>query len=84
MSRAEKLRERFLKTPKDFSWDELTAVLANFAYYPLKTGKTAGSRRKFINKNMDIISLHKPHPGSIVKRYALIQVIDYLKSKGDL
>ncbi len=84
MGKAEKLRERFLKTPKDFTLDELIAVLADFAYHPLKTGKSSGSRRKFVNINNDIISLHKPHPRSIVKHYALRQVIDFLKYKGEL
>lgn len=84
MGKAEKLRERFLKTPKDFIWDELIAILADFAYHPLKTGESGGSRRKFVNINNDIISLHKPHPGSIVKQYALRQVIDFLKYKGEL
>jgi hypothetical protein len=29
-----------------------------------------------------VIILHKPHPGNIVKEYALKQVIEHLKEKG--
>lgn len=82
MSRAEKLIDRFLKIPKDFTWEELASVLGEYGYESLKTGKTGGSRRKFVDKYNNMISLHKPHPGNIVKRYALKQVIDNLKEKG--
>jgi hypothetical protein len=36
---------------------------------------------KFEKQN-EIISLHKPHPGNIVKNYAIRQVIVQLKEKG--
>ena len=84
MSKADKLITRLLSLPKDFTWDELTAVLKYFGYSELSTGKTGGSRRKFVNEKNSIISLHKPHPGNIVKRYALEIVIAALKEKGKL
>ncbi len=84
MGKAEKLLDRFVKIPKDLTWDELTSVLAGFGYFLLKNGKTGGSRRKFVNKSNSIIILHKPHPGNIVKQYALKQVIDHLREKGSL
>lgn len=56
--------------PTDFTWDELVKILNYKGYYEKQqTGKTGGSRRKFINGKRDIISLHKPHPGNIVKQY---------------
>lgn len=84
MGKNDKLIERLLRIPRDFTWDELTLVLAHFGYLSLKTGKTGGSRRKFTDKDNNIISLHKPHPGNIVKEYALKQIIDQLKEKGKL
>ena len=80
----EKLLERLLRIPKDFTWDELTAVLVNLGYEPLKSGKTGGSRRKFVDQDKNIINLHKPHPENTVKEYALKQVIDQLKEKGKI
>ena len=49
MGSAEKLINRFLKVPKDFTWDELASVLGEYGYESLKTGKTGGSRRKFVD-----------------------------------
>ena len=44
-----------------------------------KTGKTAGSRRLFINiQTKSIIRLHKPHPSSILKTYVILDVINIL------
>lgn len=80
----EKLVLRLLTLPKDFTWEELTKLLAHFVYNELKKGKTGGSRRKFANDKMNIISLHKPHPGNIVKKYALEIVIAHLKEKGQI
>lgn len=84
MSKGEKLLERLLRIPKDFTWDELSTILINLGYEPLKTGKTGGSRRKFVDQDKNIINLHKPHPGNIVKEYALKQVIEQLKEKGKI
>lgn len=78
MSKIEKLIERLKSEPKDFTWDELTKVLAHFGYSEMKKGKTGGSRRKFIDTNNNIISLHKPHPGNILKGYAIKQIIEHL------
>jgi len=84
MSRQEKLTRRLLSVPKDFTWDELIKVLAHFAYEELTGGKTGGSRRRFVDGNKNIITLHKPHPGNIVKQYALREVISHLEDKGFL
>ena len=84
MSRNEKLVQRLLSLPKDFTWEELTKILTLFGYTEIKKGKTGGSRRKFADEKKHIISLHKPHPGNIVKEYALKQVIAQLKEKGHI
>ncbi|MNS67208.1 hypothetical protein D3C72_1004530 [compost metagenome] len=84
MSRHEKLLERLLSIPKDFTWEELIKVLNAYGYQEKKGGKTGGSRRKFIDQNNLIISLHKPHPGNIVKTYIIYDVIDHLITNGKL
>lgn len=84
MSRLEKLIQRLLSIPKDFTWEELTKLLAQFGYFELKKGKTGGSRRKFADLKNNIIILHKPHPGNIVKAYVLHQIIAHLKEKGHI
>jgi hypothetical protein len=82
MSSKAKALHRLLSVPKDFTWEELIKILGVFGYIELKKGKTGGSRRKFADENKNVIILHKPHPGNIVKEYALKQVIAQLKDKG--
>ena len=84
MSRTEKLLQRLLSVPKDLTWEELVKILSQFGYEELKKGKTGGSRRKFADEKHNIIILHKPHPGNIVKEYAIKQVIVQLKEKGHI
>ena len=79
MSRIEKLIKKFLSVPKALTWEEYVKVLNHFGYIELKTGKTGGSRRKFVNFNNDIIIVHKPHPQNIVKRYVMEQAIEKLE-----
>jgi hypothetical protein len=84
MSKIEKLIERLVSRPTDFTWDELVKILSHFGYEELKKGKTGGSRRKFADESKHIISLHKPHPGNIVKHYVINQVIAELKERGKI
>ncbi len=81
MSQVEKLIKRLLSNPKDFTWDELKRLLAYFGYEEQKTGKTGGSRRKFIGKDKHMINLHKPHPGLILKSYQVKQIIETLQNR---
>ncbi|MCX2583678.1 hypothetical protein [Pedobacter sp. MR22-3] len=67
LSRIEKLINRFLSKPKDLTWGKLITVLRFYGFEELSAGKTGGSRRKFADKNKDIISLHKPLPKNIVR-----------------
>jgi hypothetical protein len=79
MTAADKLLERFRAVPTDFTWDELKRVLAQFGYAEQK-GK--GSRRKFRAERLPTLILHEPHPGRIVKVYALRYVKETLESEG--
>jgi len=78
MSKQEKLLQRFLSKPKDFSYNELRTLLHGLGYEEIKTGRTSGSRVAFYNSaTSHIIRLHKPHPRNILKRYQL----DYLEQE---
>ena len=81
MSRKEKLISRFQQRPKNFTWDELTSLLKYMGYREIKTGKSGGSRRRFVHDSAATITLHKPHPQNILKRYAVDQVLDILKQE---
>ena len=80
MSKADKLLARLLSLPRDFTWDELLTVMTKhgFALHP-----GSGSRRKFVHEESGLtVAMHEPHPGRIMKPYALRLAIDGLKQIG--
>ena len=82
MGTKEKLHERFLKLPSDFTFDEMQRLLEGYGYQKSDKGRTSGSRVIFKNGDKRPIMLHKPHPGNIVKDYAMKQVYADLKEAG--
>lgn len=82
MGTKEKLIERFKSQPKDFTFDEMEKLLSIFGYVKSDKGKTSGSRVIYKNGNKRPIMLHKPHPGNIIKSYAMKQVLNDLTEAG--
>jgi hypothetical protein len=82
MTKQEKLLKRLLNKPKDFSYNELSKLLASLGYEEIRTGKTSGSRVAYISGSGHIVRLHKPHPNNELKEYQLSYVIEELKKKG--
>lgn len=74
MTQRDKLRERFLGMPKDFTWRELVRLLRQYDYKELPNSGT--SHRSFSHQvTGDIISLPKPHGGrKFMLKVYLIQV----------
>ncbi len=82
MTKIDKLIERLLSIPKDFTYTELCKILNNFGYIEVTKGKTSGSRVMFIHDKAETpIRLHKPHPKPVLKEYVIKQVIDELKKE---
>lgn len=82
MSKIDKAIARLRATPKDFAWDELKRVMAHFGF-DLKNG--TGARVKFVHsETMLVINLHQPHPGNIVARVYVQQVLEKLIEHGYL
>ncbi|MCE8882430.1 type II toxin-antitoxin system HicA family toxin [Phocaeicola vulgatus] len=82
MGTKEKLIERFKNQPKDFTFDEMEKLLFIFGYVKSDKGKTSGSRVIYKNGNKRPIMLHRPHPGNIIKSYAMKQVLNDLTEAG--
>jgi hypothetical protein len=82
MGRRDKLIARFKTKPKDFSWDELVRLLEGLGYREAASGKTGGSRRRFVHASAPTIALHKPHPGNIVRMYVIEDVLRALTEEG--
>lgn len=72
MTKKDKLLERFLSIPKDFTFDELKNLLIGLGYEESNLGRTSGSRVSFYNgSNGHQLKVHKPHPEKIMKRVYL-------------
>jgi hypothetical protein len=57
-------------------------MLKGFEYTLAKSGKTGGSRVKFIHEMLPPIILHKPHPTPLLKKYQLEQIEETLRREG--
>lgn len=82
MSKHEKLLKRLQSRPKDFTWNELATLLGGLGYREVGGGKTGGSRRRFTHDSAPPVLLHKPHPGNILKAYAVRDVLRVLREGG--
>ncbi|MCH5349317.1 MAG: type II toxin-antitoxin system HicA family toxin [Oscillospiraceae bacterium] len=78
MGKKEKLIQRLMSIPKDFTFDEMQALLEALGFEMSNKGKTSGSRVKFYKENTTII-LHKPHPHKELMEYQIKQIIEKLK-----
>ena len=81
MNKKEKLIAKLQRRPSNVTWNELTSLLKSFGYSEVKTGRTGGSRRRFIHPNAATIALHKPHPQNTFKKYAVDQLLDLLQQE---
>jgi hypothetical protein len=81
MGRHEKLKEKLLRLPKNFTYDEVVRLLGGFGYIEEERRRSSGSAVMFYNKELnDKIMLHKPHPGNELKRYILEMIIEKLRN----
>lgn len=84
MTQHDKTLERIQRTPTpaDVRWDEMAGLLQSLGFRPLNND---GSRRKFEHPDTgDSISLHQPHPAPEMKRYAVREVVAFLRQNGYL
>jgi predicted RNA binding protein YcfA (HicA-like mRNA interferase family) len=80
MSRFEKLIARVASRPRDFTWQELQTLMSHLGYSE-KRGK--GSGRKFVHLDgQTMFTIHEPHPGKILKPYAIKGLIQHLQKSG--
>ncbi len=84
MGAKDKLRKRFLALPSDFTFDELDHLLTSIGYVKSNKGKTSGSRIIYKDVDGHPIMIHRPHPGNIIKEYAMKQILKELQDKGKI
>ena len=84
MSRRKKLLLKLVDDPRNFSWDDFVALMGHLGYRKAKSGKTSGSRRRYVHASYAPISLHEPHPQNTLKQYQIEVVIEALRKEGIL
>lgn len=68
----------FQVVTSNFTFEEMERLLSIFGYEKSNKGKTSGSRVIFKNGDKRPIMIHKPHPGNLIKGYAMKQVLNDL------
>ena len=81
MSKKQKLIARLKSKPTDFTFEEIETLLMSIGFTKSNKGKTSGSRVKYQYENIPI-DLHKPHPSSVLKPYAINDILNILESEG--
>lgn len=85
MSKFEKAKERIRNYPRDYTYTEARNLLIQMGFKEYNKGRTSGSRVKFYrSRDKEVILLHKPHPGDIMKIGSVRDLVDYLKEIGEL
>ena len=85
MNKKDKLVKRFRNLPRDFTFEEMTALFNQCGFELNNKGATSGSRVEFIHeKDGKSYIMHKPHPANIIKGYVMRQVLSFLTTNGYL
>lgn len=80
MTKRDKLLKKLFSKQPAFTWDELITLMGQLGF---EKREGAGSRVKFYNGSTGIIiNLHKPHPGNILKKYIVKNIVEKLKAEG--
>ena len=81
----DKLVQRLKTVPADFTFSEMETLLGWLDYKKHNKGSTSGSRVMFYRESDNSkILLHRPHPGDIMTRAAVRDVIKKLEESGDI
>jgi len=81
MGKHEKLIQKLLKQPNNFTYEEMVSLLRGFGYTEDQRGRSSGSAVMFYNKKTkDKIMFHKPYPEKEVKKYVLKLILEKLRA----
>ena len=85
MSTLQKRLDRIRCKPNDYTYTEARALMNALGFKELNKGGTSGSRVRFFREtDKKMIDLHKPHPGDVMKRYAVDNLYSFLVEIGEL
>lgn len=68
-----------MNIPADYTYMEIKYLLGKLGFREYHKGRTSGSRVKFYRKSdQKVIMLHRPHPGDIMDKGAVEDVVKKL------
>ena len=82
MSKLDKLVQSFLSKPVNYSWGELKSLLEGFGCSSGSGRKTGVQRVKFLHPQHPPLILHKLRSATVLKRYQVDQIAEFLKKEG--
>ena len=82
MGQKEKLIQRLKSKPKDFTFDDVEALMGYLTYTRSNKGKTSSSRVMFVSPEHPPIMMHKPHPRKELLAYQVKQLLEILEQEG--
>ncbi|UXY16704.1 type II toxin-antitoxin system HicA family toxin [Chitiniphilus purpureus] len=80
MTKNDKRLQRLKTIPADYHWDELRALLESLDWTLVQSG--GGSHCFFEHVSGRRLNTYRPHPGGIMKRYQLKEVVALLDEMG--
>lgn len=82
MGQKEKLLARLRSHPRDFTFNEMVALLGYLGFERSNKGATSGSSVKFSRPEGGELMLHMPHPGKELRAYQVKELISLLEREG--
>jgi len=80
LSRVDKLYDKLMSKPTDFTYDEAKKLLSAYNFKEYNKGKTSGSRVIFIREtDSKTFYLHKPHPKNVLPSYVIDRLVVFIK-----
>lgn len=85
MSTKKKLLDRLKSLPTDFEIDELDRLMKQFNCEKRTRGATSGSAIAYVHTPTNrTLNAHSPHPKKYLKRYMMVDVLNFLRDVGEI
>ena len=81
MAKKDKLLEKLCSRPANFTWNEAVTLMKQCNF---ELVKNSGSKRVFRHSSGLKVFIHEPHPQNTLLDYAMRELIESLKSAGEI
>ena len=82
MARWKRVEEKLINFSKDITFAEIVTLLEHYGYVLDNSGRTSGSRIRFVKDSRCDILLHKPYPQKYLKAYVVKHLHELIEQEG--